>query len=73
MTSLTKWTGEDYHRMIDAGIIKYRKVELINGEIINIIPEGPVHRFINHRKISVSGKPPSFKRWMETTGADFNA
>ncbi|MGD1700553.1 hypothetical protein [Dapis sp. BLCC M229] len=51
MTSLTKWTVEDYHRMIDAGIIKNRKVELINGEIINIILEGPVHRFINHRAV----------------------
>ena len=30
---------------IDAGIIKNRQVELINGEIINISPEEPVHRF----------------------------
>jgi hypothetical protein len=37
--------------MIDAGIIKDRKVELINGEIININPEIPVHRFINHRAV----------------------
>ncbi len=51
MTSLTKWTVEDYHRMIDAGIIKDRQVELINGEIINMSPEGPVHRFINHRAV----------------------
>ncbi|NEP91352.1 MAG: hypothetical protein F6K18_33655, partial [Okeania sp. SIO2C2] len=51
MTNLTKWTVEDYHRMIDAGIIKNRQVELINGEIINMIPEEPIHRFINHRAV----------------------
>ncbi|NEP74241.1 MAG: Uma2 family endonuclease [Okeania sp. SIO2G4] len=51
MTNLTKWTVEDYHRMIDTGIIKNRQVELINEEIINMIPEEPIHRFINHRAV----------------------
>ena len=51
MKNLTKWTVEDYHRMIDAGIIKNRQVELINGEIINLSPEEPIHRFINHRAV----------------------
>jgi Uma2 family endonuclease len=49
MTTLTKWTVEDYHQMIDAGILSDRKVELINGDIINMSPEGTIHRFINHR------------------------
>ncbi|MDJ0556909.1 MAG: Uma2 family endonuclease [Microcoleaceae cyanobacterium MO_207.B10] len=51
MTTLTKWTVEDYHRMINAGIIEERQVELINGDIINMSPEGPIHRFINHRGV----------------------
>jgi hypothetical protein len=30
MTALAKWTVEDYHRMIDAGILSDRQVELIS-------------------------------------------
>ena len=51
MISITKWNVEDYHCMIDAGIIKDRQVELINGEIIDMSPEGPIHRFLNHRAV----------------------
>jgi Uma2 family endonuclease len=36
-----KWTLNDYHRMIDAGILENRSVELLNGEIIDMVPEGP--------------------------------
>lgn len=35
-----KWTLEDYHRMIEAGILDGRPVELLNGEIIEMSPEG---------------------------------
>lgn len=38
-----KWTLEDYHRMIDVGLLKGRHVELLNGEIIEMPPEGPEH------------------------------
>ena len=38
-----KWTLEDYHRMIDAGILDDRPVELIRGEIIEMSPEGEPH------------------------------
>jgi Uma2 family endonuclease len=38
-----KWTIEEYHRMIEAGILDDRKVELINGEIIEMSPEGVPH------------------------------
>lgn len=38
-----KWTLEDYHRMIDAGILDDRRVELLNGEIIEMSPEGIPH------------------------------
>lgn len=42
-----KWSIADYHRMIEAGILCDRSVELISGEIIEVSPEGPTHRFIN--------------------------
>ncbi len=38
-----KWTIADYHRLIEAGILDDRKVELINGEIIEMAPEGIPH------------------------------
>lgn len=38
-----KWTIEDYHRMIAAGILDDRHVELLNGEIVEMAPEGVPH------------------------------
>ncbi len=34
MISLAKWSLKDYHRLIDAGILKDRSVELLMGNII---------------------------------------
>lgn len=47
MQTLAKWSVEDYHRMIEVGILAERQVELISGEIVEVAPEGPLHRFIN--------------------------
>ncbi|MDJ0703628.1 MAG: Uma2 family endonuclease [Leptolyngbyaceae cyanobacterium MO_188.B28] len=41
--TLAKWSLDDYHQMIDAGILRDRQVELLNGEIIKRAPEGPEH------------------------------
>ena len=38
-----KWTIEEYHRMVDAGILDDRHVELLNEEIIEMPPEGTPH------------------------------
>lgn len=38
-----KWTILDYHRMIEAGILDDRQVELLHGEIIEMTPEGMPH------------------------------
>lgn len=43
MLTRIKWSIEDYHRMIAAGILDDRQVELLAGEIVEIIPEGPLH------------------------------
>ncbi len=40
-----KWTLDDYHRMIAAGILVGRPVELINGEIVEMAPEGESHAY----------------------------
>ncbi len=47
MYSLAKWSVEDYHKMIEAGILDDRPVELIAGEILKMSPEGPLHHYIN--------------------------
>ncbi|MDJ0707064.1 MAG: Uma2 family endonuclease [Leptolyngbyaceae cyanobacterium MO_188.B28] len=41
--SLVRWTVDDYHRMIDAGLFVDRRVELLNGGVLEMAPEGPEH------------------------------
>lgn len=45
MQTQVKWTVEDYHRMIEAGILRDRNVELLSGEIHQMAPEGPSHTY----------------------------
>lgn len=45
MDTLVKWTVNDYHLMIEAGILKDRHVELLAGEIHEMAPEGPPHTY----------------------------
>ena len=40
-----KWTIGDYHRMIEVGLLESRHVELLNGEIIEMPPEGEPHAY----------------------------
>lgn len=47
MATLVKWSIDDYHLMIASGIFNNRSVELIEGEIIAVSPESPLHRFTN--------------------------
>ena len=42
-TKTAKWTLEDYHRMIDSGVLDDKHVELIRGDIIEMAPEGTPH------------------------------
>ncbi len=49
MPTLVKWTIEDYHNMIDAGILAQKKVELMAGKIIEMTPEKPFHRRVTFK------------------------
>ena len=40
----TKWTIADYHRMITAGVLNNRQVELIDGDVVDMSPELPIHQ-----------------------------
>jgi Uma2 family endonuclease len=41
--TLAKWSVEDYHRLIEAGIVCDRRVELLAGEIVQMSPASPRH------------------------------
>lgn len=45
MTAVTtlKWTLDEYHRLIEDGYLNEKNVELLNGEIIEMAPEGVPH------------------------------
>ncbi len=47
MTTLAKWSVDDYHLMIESGVLNNRSVELLEGEIIEMSPEGPLHSSTN--------------------------
>lgn len=43
--AIAKWTLDDYHRMIEIGLLDDRQVELLNGEIVEMSPEGEPHAY----------------------------
>lgn len=43
-----KWSIDDYHQMIETGLLEGKPVELLEGEIIEMSPEGVPHRFTSH-------------------------
>ena len=48
MALMTKtWTVAEYHRLVDEGILDDQPVELLNGEIVVMSPEGVPHASIS--------------------------
>lgn len=45
--TLVKWTIDEYHRMIAAGILDDRRVELLKGEIVEMSAEGEPHAYFS--------------------------
>jgi Uma2 family endonuclease len=43
MKAIAKWSVDEYHAMILAGILVERRVELLAGDIIEMSPETPIH------------------------------
>lgn len=44
--TLTRWTLADYHQMIATGLLRDRRVELLNGVVVDMAPEGPEHAYL---------------------------
>jgi Uma2 family endonuclease len=43
--TIAKWSLDEYHQMIATGLLNERNVELLRGEIIEMVPEGAPHSF----------------------------
>lgn len=44
--TIAKWTVEDYHRIVATGILTERRVELLQGDIVEMAPEGREHAYL---------------------------
>ena len=45
--TLAKWTLDKYQQLVETGLLDQELVELINGEIVEMPPEGPEHAYRN--------------------------
>lgn len=45
MVTLLKWTVPDYHHLIEQGLLDGKKVELLDGDLVTMAPEGPLHSY----------------------------
>ncbi|MGB3298881.1 MAG: Uma2 family endonuclease [Phormidesmis sp.] len=58
--AIAKWTLEEYHQLIDNGMLKNKQVELLKGEIVEMPPEGEPHAYYSdesgERLASILGK-----------------
>src|SRR5688572_17938183 len=45
VTKRVRWTVKDYFRMAEAGVFDDRRVELLDGEIIEVFAQANPHRF----------------------------
>ena len=46
MKTLMKWSLEDYHNLINHGVLADKNVEFLEGELIEMSPESPFHSYI---------------------------
>jgi Uma2 family endonuclease len=47
MVASFKWSIEDWHELVESGVLEGKSVELLEGEIINVSPEGIEHSHTN--------------------------
>ena len=48
MVTAFKWSIADWHELVNAGILAEHRVELLEGAIIEMSPEGPMHSSTNY-------------------------
>ncbi|MCU0534127.1 MAG: Uma2 family endonuclease [Hydrococcus sp. Prado102] len=47
MVSSAKFTLEEYHQLVDTGLLSQKRIELIEGELLELSPEKPIHASTN--------------------------
>ena len=47
--ALARWNINEYHQMIATGLLEERHVELLQGDIVEMPPEGPEHAYLGTR------------------------
>lgn len=45
--TLYKWSIEDWHQLVDSGVLEDKNVELLNGDIVTMSPEREEHSYTN--------------------------
>ena len=48
MVAAFKWSIANWHELVDSGVLAEHRVELLEGEIIEMSPEGPMHSSTNY-------------------------
>jgi Uma2 family endonuclease len=43
-----KWSIEEWHELVNSGLLEGKAVELLEGEIIEVSPEGVEHSYTNN-------------------------
>lgn len=52
MKTLMKWSLEDYHNLIDNGVLAHKNVELLEGELVEMPPESPLHSYVTESGVN---------------------
>ena len=42
-----KWSIEEWHKLVDSGLLEGKSIEFLEGEIIEVSPEGVEHSYTN--------------------------
>ena len=53
MKTVFKWSLLDWHRLVNSGVLADKSVELLEGEIIEMSPEGVEHSYTNHTMVYI--------------------
>ncbi|MGL5939325.1 MAG: Uma2 family endonuclease [Waterburya sp.] len=51
MVASFKWSIEDWHELVESGVLEDKPVQLLEGEIIEMSPEGIPHSYTNRNVV----------------------
>lgn len=64
MVAIAKWSIAEYHKMIATGILRDRRIQLIDGELIEMSPEAVTHAAYGGSIADYLRKVLSGKAWI---------